>query len=78
MLLKIDGSVFDEATTQLLDSVATIDNSNLIEETQDLLANIQRRYERYRLSGIPVIVLSVEFFCLDFILTKKYNFENYL
>lgn len=62
MLLKIDGSVFDEATTQLLDSVATIDNSNLIEETQDLLASIQGRYELFRFSGIAVNVSSVDFF----------------
>lgn len=70
ILLKIDGSIFDEAASQLLDSVATIDNSNLIDETQALLASIQGRYEIFRLPGVPVNVLSLEFLWLNFIFNK--------
>ena len=62
MQLKIDGSIFDQAATQLLHSVVNTDNSNLIEDTQDLLASIQVRYEDFRLSSIPVDALFVEMF----------------
>ena len=48
MELKIDGSIFNQAATKLLDSAVTTDDNNLIKDTQDLLAGIQGRYENGR------------------------------
>ena len=63
MQLKIDGSIFNQAATQLLGSVVTTDNNNLIKDTQDLLASIQGRYENVRLPSILVVdALFVEIF----------------
>ena len=62
MQLKIDGSIFNQAATQLLDSVVTTDNNNLIKDTQDLLASIQGRYENVRLSSILVDAFFVRIF----------------
>ena len=62
MQLKIDGSIFNQAATQLLDSVVTTDNNNLIKDTQDLLASIQGRYENVRLSSILVDAFFVPIF----------------